>query len=140
MIELTENDDIDKQNTSRKQRLVQYWDSCLALDDFGSGYNGDAVVLSVTPDFVKIDMSIVRGIDEDENRQVLFENLTAYSKERHIKVIAEGVKTRSEMKTLISLGADYMQGYYLGKPSYHPQGIEESTVQKIQAAATRRNE
>lgn len=140
MIELTENDDIDKQNTSRKQRLVQYWDSCLALDDFGSGYNGDAVVLSVTPDFVKIDMSINRGIDEDENRQVLFENLIAYFKERHIKVIAEGIETRSEMKTLIFLGADYMQGYYLGKPRYHPQGIEESTVQEIQAVATRRNE
>lgn len=140
MIELTENDDIDKQATSRKQRLVQYWNSCLALDDFDSGYNGDAVVLSVTPDFVKIDMSINRGIDEDENRQVLFENLIAYFKERHIKVIAEGVETRSEMKTLISLGADYMQGYYLGKPRYHPQGIEESTVQEIQAVATRRNE
>lgn len=96
------------------------------------------MLLSVTPDFVKIDMSIVRGIDEDENRQVLFENLIAYSKERHIKVIAEGVETRSEMETLISLGADYMQGYYLGKPGYHPQGIEESTVQEIRAAAKRR--
>lgn len=140
VIELTENDEIDEQATSRKQRLVQYWDCCLALDDFGSGYNGDAVLLSITPDFVKIDMSIVRGIDEDQNRQVLFENLIAYSKERHIKVIAEGVETRSEMETLIALGADYMQGYYLGKPSYHPQGIEESTVQEIRAAAKRRKE
>ena len=66
-------------------------------------------------------MSIVQGIDKDEYRQKLLENLLSYARMQHIKVIAEGVETSGEMKILIASGVDYLQGFYLGSPNPVPQ-------------------
>ena len=66
-------------------------------------------------------MGIIRGIDRDTDRQELFSHLFAYSRQRKIKVVAEGVETREEMETLLAIGVDYFQGYYFGKPERIPQ-------------------
>ncbi|PWM34913.1 MAG: diguanylate phosphodiesterase [Clostridiales bacterium] len=121
VIELTEEEKPDERSTIHKQRFAERWGAELALDDFGTGYNGDAVLLSLTPSYLKIDMSIVQGIDKDEYRQKLLENLLSYARMQHIKVIAEGVETSGEMKILIASGVDYLQGFYLGSPNPVPQ-------------------
>lgn len=79
----------------------------------------------IMPDYVKIDMSIVRGIDKDENRQKILKILSHILTERNIKVIAEGVETKGEMETLINLRVDYMQSYYISKPSFIPEDISD---------------
>ncbi|MEG0942457.1 MAG: EAL domain-containing protein [Angelakisella sp.] len=116
VLEVTEEEKFNEGITRQKQQLLYQWGGAVALDDFGTGYNGEMVLLQLVPDYVKIDMSIVRNIDSDPSRKELFGYLVSYSHERGIKVIAEGVETASEMDTLIRLGADYLQGYYLGKP------------------------
>ena len=78
------------------------------------------------PDYVKIDMSIVRDVDTDHNRREILRNLVAYSHERNIKVIAEGVETEREMAALIEEGVDYLQGYYIGAPKRCPEMVEIS--------------
>ena len=85
----------------------------------------------MTPDYVKIDMSIVQNIDEDINRQKLLQNLVTYFKERKIKIIAEGVETASELHALIRFGVDYVQGYYLGRPNIQPQKLTDEQVAEI---------
>lgn len=116
VLEVTEEEKFNEEVTRKKQLLLYRWGGAVALDDFGTGYNGEMVLLQLVPDYVKIDMSIVRNIDTDPSRQELLRNLISYSHERSIMVIGEGVETSAEMQTLISMGVDYLQGYYLGHP------------------------
>ncbi len=105
------------------------------MDDFGAGYSGESTLLALTPDYVKVDMSIVRGIDQDANRQSLFSHFVSYARSCGIQVIAEGVETEAELRTLIELGADYLQGYYLGTPNPQPSQVDSSIVELIRATA-----
>nr|WP_243464336.1 EAL domain-containing protein [Clostridioides difficile] len=132
--------DVTKEFIEKKKAYIDHWNIEIALDDFGTGYNGDAVLLYIMPDYVKIDMSIVRGIDKDENRQKILKNLISYSNERNIKVIAEGVETKGEMETLINLGVDYMQGYYISKPSFIPEDISDKIKKELKICHENRND
>lgn len=134
VIELTESEKHNETFTAQKQVYLEQWGSCFALDDFGTGYNGEAMLLSVVPGFIKIDMSIVRGIDADPDRQSICKNLVSYSRQRQIKVIAEGVETLGELQTLIDCQVDYLQGYYLGKPEEEPMDIPAKQKEEIQKA------
>ncbi len=132
VFEFMESERLDEKFTAKKLELFQKWNASIALDDYGTGYSSDSILLQLNPDYVKIDMSIVRDIDTDPNRQLLFENLSSFLKHKKTKIIAEGVETYAELKTLISLGVDYVQGYYLGIPekspaiaSLHAQEIRE---------------
>lgn len=131
VIELLENEKSNGKNISQKRNLMEKWNAKLAIDDFGSGYNNEAVLLAITPDFVKIDMGIVRGIDEDLNRQQISKNLISYAKQRNIKIIAEGVETKGELEKLIEFGVDYIQGYYFSKPEFIPPEISDNLVKEV---------
>lgn len=133
VIEIIENEQSNEESTKVKQETVARWGSYLALDDFGSGYNNETTLLILSPKFIKIDLSIIRGIHRDPNRQRLLKNILSYAKNRQIKVIAEGVETKDEMDKLIEFKVDYMQGYYLGMPHMSPQPIAEDIVEEIKA-------
>ena len=137
VIELTEDERMGAEVTRRKQAFARRWNEQMALDDFGSGYNGETLLLNITPDFLKIDMSIVQGIDVDENRRKILEDLVSYAKAREIKVVAEGVETRAQLETLVLCGVDYLQGYYLARPSPLPARIPEQALQELAEARER---
>ncbi|MCC0644823.1 MULTISPECIES: EAL domain-containing protein [unclassified Clostridioides] len=140
VLEITENDKISEDFIDKKKVYINNWNIEIALDDFGTGYNGDAVLLYIMPNYVKIDMSIVRGIDKDEDRKKILKNLISYSKERNIKVIAEGVETKSEMEALVAIGIDYIQGYYVGKPEFVPQDISDKIKQELKICYENRDD
>lgn len=125
VIELTEEEMPDEDSLHMKQSIAKKWGCQFALDDFGTGYNGEAVLLSFTPQFVKVDMSIIRNINADQNRQRVLLNLVSYAASRNIGVIAEGVETYNELVTAMDCGVRYIQGFYLGKPSFIPQELGE---------------
>lgn len=131
VIELLENERSNGENISKKRKSIEKWNAKLAIDDFGSGYNNEAVLLAITPDFVKIDMGIVRGIDKDLNRQQISRNLISYAKQRNIKIVAEGVETREELEKLIEFGVDYLQGYYFSKPEFSPPEIRKGLIEEV---------
>ena len=131
VIELLENERSNGENISKKRKSIEKWNAQLAIDDFGSGYNNEAVLLAITPDFVKIDMGIVRGIDKDLNRQQISRNLISYAKQRNIKIVAEGVETKEELEKLIEFGVDYLQGYYFSKPEFSPPEISEELIKEV---------
>ena len=66
--------------------------------------------------FIKLDMTLIRNIHESQSQQTLVTGIIGYCHDNGIKVIAEGIETQEEMDTVIRLGADYGQGYLLGKP------------------------
>ena len=118
VVELTEEDKPDEEMARRKKLICRRWDAQMALDDYGTGYNSEFTLLSLNPDYLKIDMSIVRNIDRDANRQMILQNTLHYARSQGILLIAEGVETWDEMEYLIRSGVHYLQGYYIGLP--HP--------------------
>lgn len=131
VVELTEVEQTDKAIISRKRSYLSRWHAEMAIDDFGVGYNGEALLVDMDPQYLKVDISIVRNIHTDKNRQQVLQNLVSYSKKRGIYLIAEGAETREEVEALISSGVDYIQGYYLGKPTYQPRLVLEDRSREI---------
>lgn len=117
VLELTEDEEMDVEATRIKKQRSERLHMHMAIDDFGTGYSNDSVLLSVEPDFVKVDIAIVRGIDQDKTRQAMFRNLVSLCHSMRALVVAEGVETQEELFTVIHLGADLIQGYFTGRPS-----------------------
>ncbi len=88
----------------------------LALDDVGSGYSGLTLLAQSSPQFIKIDLELIRNCDKDKNKQAIIKALVDFSKASSIKTIGEGIESCDELKTLIKLGVNFGQGYFLGRP------------------------
>lgn len=89
----------------------------VAVDDVGAGYASMTHVVRMHPDIVKIDMSLVRGIDGDAVRQALVQALAGFGRRLRAVVVAEGVETEAERDTLVALGVRYAQGFLFGVPT-----------------------
>ena len=134
VLEITEQEPWDNERTRFKIRTAKRWGGQLAIDDFGSGYNSESLLIFLSPDIVKVDITIVHDIDRDGDRLSLLENLLSYAHSRGIKVLAEGVETRAEMETLVSHGVDYLQGYYIARPQLEVAPVEPDILRAVQAA------
>jgi PAS domain S-box-containing protein len=117
VLELTEQVEID--DYARLRGAVDLLDppSMLAVDDAGNGYASLRHVLELRPDFVKLDPSFVHDIDRNETRQAMIAGMVHYAAENDTRLIAEGIETEAERRTLLRLGVRYGQGYLLGVPS-----------------------
>ena len=88
----------------------------VAVDDVGSGFASLDTIAETNPDYVKIDMSLIRDIDTDAVKQSVVDAIIGFCKKSGMITIAEGVETREELQKLISMGVNAAQGYYLAKP------------------------
>lgn len=88
----------------------------IAIDDTGSGCSGLMMLAETRPQYIKIDMGLIRDIDKDALRQSLIKALCDFSQVADMKVIAEGIETVDELKTLIDIGVPYGQGFLLQRP------------------------
>lgn len=127
VVELAEEEERVESHTKRKLAFLKRCSGQVALDDFGAGYNSEVSLLAVKPDFIKVDMSIVRNCHQDKNRQ----EMISFARKNQSLVIAEGIQSREEMETVIKLGVDYLQGYYLGVPSLIPQPVPQEVAREI---------
>jgi EAL domain-containing protein (putative c-di-GMP-specific phosphodiesterase class I)/GGDEF domain-containing protein len=93
----------------------------IAIDDIGAGFSSLVAVLELNPHFLKIDMALVRGIDDDPHRQEVLHGMQALAQRMDAAIIAEGVETREEMETLHELGIRYAQGFLLGRGGPTPR-------------------
>ena len=93
-----------------------------AIDDFGAGYAGLDLLADFQPDIVKIDLELVRGIDNNRPRQIIVNSILDVCTLLDIEVIAEGIETREEYRCLADLGIAYMQGFYFSKPQFRALG------------------
>ncbi len=87
----------------------------IALDDTGVAYGSLEAVMELSPDFIKIDQSLVRGIDTDPPRQELLRALNSVAGKLKAEIIAEGIETSEELATIQALGIPYGQGYLFGR-------------------------
>lgn len=88
----------------------------VAVDDAGGGYASFAHVISLSPDFIKLDTSLVRDIHKDRPRQALARAVAGFAGELGVTVIAEGVEVAAELEVIADLGTQLAQGFHLGRP------------------------
>ena len=122
VIEITEEEEIDYEALERKRNAPGF-SGMFALDDYGSGYSNENTLLQLAPRFIKVDIAIIRGIDTSPDKQQILRNVAAYAHPRSMKIVAEGVETAAELRTVIELGADLLQGYFLARPALVPGAI-----------------
>ena len=89
----------------------------VAVDDAGAGYATLRHILEVGPAWVKLDMTLVRGVHEDPLRQALVAGLSHFGNRSGQRLIAEGVERQQEADTLLELGVKFAQGYLFGVPT-----------------------
>ncbi|MEA1982150.1 MAG: EAL domain-containing protein [Campylobacterota bacterium] len=89
----------------------------IAIDDFGTGYSNFSYMMKIKPDYLKIDGSIIKNLDSDENARKILRTIISFSKELDIKVIAEYVHSRDIYEICREFGVDEFQGYYFSEPS-----------------------
>ncbi len=133
VMELTESDEMDNDVLRRRQQIFERAGIRTALDDFGTGYSNDSALLNIRPSFVKVDMSLIQDIDSDEHKMTMVSNLIQLCHDMGAQVIAEGIETAEELKTLIRLGADFGQGYLLARPAFQLTWPEEGVCNLIEA-------
>jgi EAL domain-containing protein (putative c-di-GMP-specific phosphodiesterase class I) len=88
----------------------------IAVDDLGAGYAGLTSFAHLEPEVVKVDMSLIRGLDQSPTKQKLLRSIVGLCRDLEIKMIAEGIETIEERDTLVRLGGDLCQGYLFARP------------------------
>lgn len=117
MFEFTENERMS--DVSHVSHIVDEYRKMgfyTALDDFGAGYAGLSLLAKFQTDIIKIDLELVRGIENSRSRRAIVSGIVGMCNELGIAVLAEGVETRDEALTLQSAGIDLLQGYYFARP------------------------
>jgi EAL domain-containing protein (putative c-di-GMP-specific phosphodiesterase class I)/CheY-like chemotaxis protein len=117
VLELTEHARIDAYVDLRAALGTYGPRVSLAVDDAGAGYASLRHILELRPAYVKLDLSIVAGIEHDPVRQALVSGLVYFGVKTGSMLIAEGIETETEARVLDELGIEFGQGYLFGRPA-----------------------
>ena len=132
VVEYTEGSELDDATVVQRNEAFSSLDIELALDDYGSGYSNVNNLIRYMPRYVKIDRMLVSDINESSQKRHFVLSIIEYARKNNIQVLAEGVETLEELRTVISLGVDLIQGYYTGRPGKKPlEQIDENVRTQI---------
>ncbi len=120
VVEIIETEQMDAKSLEYKLDRIKSWNAMVALDDYGAGYNNDLGLLSLHPNIVKLDRTLITNVESDQTRQGIVGKIISFCKEQGIYVLAEGVETYAQMEYLTRIGIDYLQGYYISRPLPQP--------------------
>lgn len=124
VFEVVESDEV--RDVDHLRGIVEYYRKHgmrVALDDLGAGYGSLNLLEILRPDFVKLDMNLVHGVDSNPYKAAITRNLLAMARELGVRTIAEGVETVAEWDWLTAHGADLLQGYLFARPAAPPQPV-----------------
>lgn len=132
VLEITENSAIKDFKLFRQ--VVEHYRTQgfqIAVDDAGSGFSTLQVIAELHPDFIKVDMSLVRDIDKTPLKMALVEALADFSRKTGVQLIAEGIETFAELERLLDLGIDLGQGYLIARPGEIQQPLNPRALEVI---------
>jgi EAL domain-containing protein (putative c-di-GMP-specific phosphodiesterase class I) len=129
VIEITERTAI-KDYPKFRERLKAFRDMGFrfAVDDAGSGYAGLGSIANLEPDFIKLDISLINGIDTNFIKQNLVQTMVRFANDHGAMVIAEGVERADEFTMVQDLGVHLVQGFFLHRPQSAASPIVHSVV------------
>jgi EAL domain-containing protein (putative c-di-GMP-specific phosphodiesterase class I) len=108
----------------------------VALDDVGSGYSSLNLIHRLRPDFMKLDLDLIRGVDHDSYKATIVQKIIELAHSLDISTIAEGVETAEEMNWIQAHGATFAQGWFIAKPA-NPPVRDISTLVRLHRKRTR---
>jgi len=125
VFELTEHVRI-KDFGELRSRLADYRKTGfrLAMDDVGAGHSGLQSIIELAPDFIKVDMSLVRDIDKHQIKQEMMAMIQSFADRTGCTLIAEGVERPGELAALTASGVRCAQGFLLAPPESRPRSLE----------------
>lgn len=132
VIEMTEGEPASHNFMEQKIDIARQWKGQVAVDDFGTGYNSEAILLRMKPDIIKVDINLVKRVNEDRNRQIILNNLLDFAEKNSIIVLAEGVETPEELEFLMNCGVSLFQGYYIARPQMEIRPLDPYIVKRMQ--------
>lgn len=115
--EISEKHEIKKLNYYKLFSNYKNRSFSIALDDYGSGFSGLQNLYNFEPDFIKIDRFLITKIFNDPKKRLLVTSLVNMAHKMGIRVIAEGVETEHELLGCEECGCDFVQGYYIQRPT-----------------------
>jgi EAL domain-containing protein (putative c-di-GMP-specific phosphodiesterase class I) len=121
VFEVVESDKID--NTNSLQEILERYRQAgfrVALDDMGSGYNSLNSLTQIKPDFIKLDMHMIRGVYRDPYKSCVVAKLLEMAQDLEVATVVEGVEEAAEWQWAADHGADYAQGYLFARPAAEP--------------------
>jgi len=110
----------------------------VAVDDVGSGFSSLQSIAEIRPDFIKIDMALVRGINTNMVKRALVETFASFAEKIGSFVIVEGIETEEELVAVVATGAHYGQGYFLGRPAFPKPYPDREALTRVLAPAVSR--
>ena len=120
VFELTEQDTVSDEELTSIHRLMGVNENHIAIDDFGTGHSNIVNLMRYSPEVIKIDRFLISDIHKNQNKQMFVRSTIEFAKLNNIKVLAEGVETSNELRMVIDLGVDLIQGFYTGRPEPDP--------------------
>jgi EAL domain-containing protein (putative c-di-GMP-specific phosphodiesterase class I) len=118
VFEITERAALDKvDRVGHRMELLRRRGFEIAVDDLGAGYSGLSSFVALEPSIVKLDMCLVRDIDQKPVVRRLVESIASVCREMGKKIVAEGVETVAERDVLVDCGCDLLQGYLFARPA-----------------------
>ena len=117
VVELTEEAELSDEELERLKDYLRNLGIKIAVDDYGTGYSNISNLLRYMPNYVKIDRALLSGIQSDSHKQHFVREIINFCHDNSILALAEGVETSDELRTVIHLGADLIQGFYTARPS-----------------------
>ena len=132
VVEYTEASEFGNEDLNRRKDNYKKFNVEIALDDYGSGYSNVNNLIRYTPKYVKIDRMLIEGINSSDQKKHFVKSIVDYASANDIIVLAEGVETREELRTVMNLGVELIQGYYTGHPSPVPvKSINDEVMMQI---------
>lgn len=117
VVELTEQSELNDIELADIKKSYSRMGLETAIDDYGTGYSNISNLLRYMPGYVKIDRMLLSDIQNSPQKQHFVKDIIDFSHDNGIKTLAEGIETTDELRTVIMLGVDLIQGYYTAKPS-----------------------
>lgn len=119
VFEVTESERLDDaESLARIFREYRKLGIRTAIDDFGAGYAGLNLLARFQPDFIKIDIDLIRDVDSDRTKQIIVKSIVDLCKKLAVIPLAEGVETAGERDFLTRAGIDLMQGFLFARPAF----------------------
>lgn len=141
VVEMTEQTEMDDEHLARFRNRLKKYHISLAIDDYGTGYSNLSNLIRYSPNYVKIDRALIQDIQEKPKIQKLVSGIIEFIHENGYSALAEGVETYEELKAMIDLGTDYIQGFYIAKPTKVPlDEIDKKFREEIVALNIMRSE
>lgn len=117
VVELTEEAELSEEDLDEVKAYLRSKGIEIAVDDYGTGYSNVSNLLRYMPDYVKIDRSLLSDIQNKPQKQYFVREIIDFCHDNKIMALAEGVETSEELRMVIHLGADLIQGYYTARPA-----------------------